>query len=125
MYLSLGNSKDIVSFKEALFKGLAPDKSLYFPTQIDKLSNDFWKNLKKMNTTSLAYEVLRNFTKKEIPKGNLFEIIKKTIDFDFPTVSVEKNLYSLELFHGPTMAFKDVGAKFMSCPNYKSSDYVF
>ena len=119
MYLSLGNSKDIVSFKEALFKGLAPDKSLYFPTQIDKLSNDFWKNLKKMNTTSLAYEVLRNFTKKEIPKGNLFEIIKKTIDFDFPTVSVEKNLYSLELFHGPTMAFKDVGAKFMSgCMNY-------
>ena len=49
--------------------------------------------------------------KKEIPKENLFEIIKKTIDFDFPTVSVEKNLYSLELFHGPTMAFKDVGAE--------------
>ena len=65
----------------------------------------------------LAYEVLRNFTKKEIPKENLFEIIK-TIDFDFPTVSVE-NLYSLELFHGPTMAFKDVGAKFMSgCMKY-------
>ena len=51
--------------------------SLYFPTQIDKLGSDFWKNLKNMNTTSLAYEVLRNFTKKEIPKENLFEIIKK------------------------------------------------
>ena len=64
MYLSLGNSKDIVSFKEALFKGISSRQDLYFPTQIDKLSNDFWKNLKNMNTTSLAYEVLRNFTKK-------------------------------------------------------------
>ena len=119
MYLSLGNSKDIVSFKKALFTGLAPDKTLYFPVQIDKLSNDFWKNLKKMNTFSLAYEVLKNYTKNEIPKERLFKIIKNTIDFDFPTVLIEKNLYSLELFHGPTMAFKDVGAKFMSgCMNY-------
>ena len=77
MYLSLGNSKDIVSFKEALFKGLAQDKSLYFPTQIDKLSNDFWKNLKKMNNISLGYEVLKNFTKREIPKENLFEIVEE------------------------------------------------
>jgi threonine synthase len=119
MYLSLGNSKDIVSFKKALFTGLAPDKSLYFPVKIDKLSKDFWKNLKKMNTFSLAYEVIKNFTKNEIPKERLFKIIKNTIDFDFPTVLIEKNLYSLELFHGPTMAFKDVGAKFMSgCMNY-------
>jgi threonine synthase len=72
-----------------------------------------------MNTFSLAYEVLKNYTKNEIPKERLFKIIKNTIDFDFPTVLIEKNLYSLELFHGPTMAFKDVGAKFMSgCMNY-------
>ena len=63
-----------------------------------------------MNTFSLAYEVLKNYTKNEIPKERLFKIIKNTIDFDFPTVLIEKNLYSLELFHGPTMAFKDVGA---------------
>jgi threonine synthase len=119
MYLSLGNNKDVVSFKKALFNGLAPDRSLYFPLKINKLSNDFWKNLKKMNTFSLAYEVLKNYTKNEIPKERLFKIIKNTIDFDFPTVLIEKNLYSLELFHGPTMAFKDVGAKFMSgCMNY-------
>ena len=119
MYLSLGNNKDIVSFKKALFTGLAPDKSLYFPVEVKKLSNDFYKNLKKMDSFSLAYEVLINYTNNEIPKESLFNIINKTIDFNFPTVLVDENLYSLELFHGPTMAFKDVGAKFMSaCMSY-------
>ena len=119
MYSSIGNKKNVVSFKKALFKGLAPDKSLYFPIEVKKLSNDFWKNFKKMDTFSLAYNVLKNYINNEIPKESLFNIIKKTIDFDFPTVLVDKNLYSLELFHGPTMAFKDVGAKFMSgCMDY-------
>tara|TARA_A100000164_G_C21872065_1_gene755668 strand:- start:47 stop:1342 length:1296 start_codon:yes stop_codon:yes gene_type:complete len=119
MYSSIGDKKNVVSFKKALFKGLAPDKSLYFPIEVKKLSNDFWKNFKKMDTFSLAYNVLKNYINNEIPKESLFNIIKKTIDFDFPTVLVDKNLYSLELFHGPTMAFKDVGAKFMSgCMDY-------
>ena len=119
MYLSLGKSKDIVSFKEALFKGLAPDKSLYYPIRVKKLSNDFWENFKKMDTISLAYSVLKDFINNEIPKESLIDIIKSTLDFNFPTSRVDKNIYSLELFHGPTMAFKDVGAKFMSgCMDY-------
>ena len=119
MYLSLGNKKESVSFKEALFKGLASDKSLYYPVEVRKLGNDFWKNFKKMDTFSLAYNVLKGYINNEIPKENLFDIIRKTLDFKFPTVLVDKNIYSLELFHGPTMAFKDVGAKFMSaCMDY-------
>ena len=119
MYLSLGNNKESVSFKEALFKGLASDKSLYYPLEVKKLDNDFWKNFKKMDTFSLAYNVLKGYINNEIPKENLFDIIRKTLDFKFPTVLVDKNIYSLELFHGPTMAFKDVGAKFMSaCMDY-------
>ena len=119
MFLSLGNNKESVSFKEALFKGLASDKSLYYPVEVKKLGKDFWKNFKKMDTFSLAYNVLKGYINNEIPKENLFDIIKKTLDFKFPTVLVDKNIYSLELFHGPTMAFKDVGAKFMSaCMHY-------
>ena len=119
MFLSLGNNKESVSFKEALFKGLASDKSLYYPVEVRKLGNDFWKNFKKMDTFSLAYNVLKGYINNEIPKENLFDIIRKTLDFKFPTVLVDKNIYSLELFHGPTMAFKDVGAKFMSaCMDY-------
>ena len=119
MYLSLGNNKESVSFKEALFKGLASDKSLYYPVEVKKLGKDFWKNFKKMDTFSLAYNVLKGYINNEIPKENLFNIIRKTLDFKFPTVLVDKNIYSLELFHGPTMAFKDVGAKFMSaCMDY-------
>ena len=119
MYLSLGNKKESVSFKEALFKGLASDKSLYYPVEVKKLGKDFWKNFKKMDTFSLAYNVLKGYINNEIPKENLFDIIRKTLDFKFPTVLVDKNIYSLELFHGPTMAFKDVGARFMSaCMDY-------
>ncbi len=119
MYLSLGNKKDAVSFKDALFKGLAPDKSLYYPVKVKKLNNHFWKNFEKTDTFSLAYHVLKDYTNNEIPKEDLFDIIKKTLNFSFPAVLVDKNMYSLELFHGPTMAFKDVGAKFMSgCMEY-------
>ena len=119
MYLSLGDSENVVSFKNALFKGLAPDKSLYYPIKVKKLNNDFWENFKKMDTFSLAYNVLKDFINNEIPEESLREIIKTTLDFDFPTITVGKNIYSLELFHGPTMAFKDVGAKFMSgCVDY-------
>lgn len=119
MYLSLGNNQNVVSFKNALFRGLAPDKSLYYPIRVKKLSNDFWENFKKMDTISLAYSVLKDFINNEIPKESLIDIIKSTLDFNFPTSRVDKNIYSLELFHGPTMAFKDVGAKFMSgCMDY-------
>ncbi len=119
MYLSLGNKKDVVSFKKALFRGLAPDKSLYYPIEVKKLSDNFWKNFNNMDNFSLSYNVLKGFINNEIPKESLFHIIKKTLDFNFPTVLVDNNIYCLELFHGPTMAFKDVGSKFMSaCMDY-------
>ena len=66
MYLSLGNKKESVSFKEALFKGLASDKSLYYPVEVRKLGNDFWKNFKKMDTFSLAYNVLKGYINNEM-----------------------------------------------------------
>ena len=73
----------------------------------------------KMDNFSLALDVMKGYINDEIPEESLLDIIKKTLDFKFPTVLVDDNIYSLELFHGPTLAFKDVGAKFMSaCMDY-------
>ena len=72
-----------------------------------------------MDNFSLALDVMKGYINEEIPEESLLDIIKKTLDFKFPTVLVDENIYSLELFHGPTLAFKDVGAKFMSaCMDY-------
>jgi len=118
-YYSLNNKKHSVSFQEAVIQGLAPDRGLYFPESLTKLPNAFFENIENFSNEEIAFEVIQQFLGDEIPEAELKQIISETLCFDFPCVSVENNVYSLELYHGPTMAFKDVGARFMSrCLGY-------
>jgi threonine synthase len=118
-YYSLNNSSPLSSFKKAVQNGIAPDRGLYFPEEITPISEDFINNISDYSNEEIAYEVIKQFIGDEIPAPILKEIIKKTISFDFPVVNLDENIGSLELFHGPTMAFKDVGARFMSqCLEY-------
>jgi threonine synthase len=118
-YYSLNNSSPLTSFKKAVQNGIAPDRGLYFPEEIIPISEDFITNISDYSNEEIAYEVIKQFIGDEIPANILKEIIKKTISFDFPVVNLDQNIGSLELFHGPTMAFKDVGARFMSqCLEY-------
>ena len=113
-YHSLNNKSEKVSFQQAVIKGLAPDRGLYFPESLTKLSDDFFLNIENLSNEAIAFEAIKQFVGDEIPETELKQILKETLCFDFPLVEVEENVFSLELFHGPTMAFKDVGARFMS-----------
>ena len=113
-YYSLNHSAPKVSFQEAVIQGLAPDKGLYFPEKITKLSIDFFENIENLSNEAIAFEVIRQFIGDEIPEQKLKKIISETLCFDFPLVQIEPEIYALELYHGPTMAFKDVGARFMA-----------
>lgn len=113
-YYSLNHNAPNVSFEEAVVKGLASDKGLYFPESIQPLAADFFENIEKLSHEEIAFQAIQQFVGDEIPADTLRQIIAETLCFDFPVVEVENGIYSLELFHGPTMAFKDVGARFMS-----------
>ena len=113
-YYSLNNKNTKVSFQEAVIQGLAPDRGLYFPEKIAPLSQSFFDTIENLSNEEIAFEVIKQFVGNEIPELELKQIVTETLCFDFPCVSVEDNVYSLELYHGPTMAFKDVGARFMS-----------
>ena len=113
-YYSLNKNAPTVSFQEAVIQGLAPDKGLYFPEFLAPISKDFFENIENYSNEEIAFFVMQQFIGDEIPSKILKEIIADTLCFEFPTVKVEQNIYSLELYHGPTMAFKDVGARFMS-----------
>lgn len=118
-YYSLNKKSPNVSFQEAVVNGLAPDRGLYFPENINPLSKEFIANIDQYSNNEIAYEVIKQFVGDEIPKNTLKQIIEETLSFDFPLVSIEENIATLELFHGPTMAFKDVGARFMArCLGY-------
>lgn len=118
-YYSLNKKSPNVSFQEAVVNGLAPDRGLYFPENITPLSKDFIENIENYSNHEIAFEVIKQFVGDEIPSDVLQQIIKETLSFDFPVVSVDENVATLELFHGPTMAFKDVGARFMArCLGY-------
>lgn len=113
-YYSLNDKSHRVSFEEAVVKGLAPGKALYFPEEIPKLTSGFFKELNDLSKEEIAFKAIKPFVGDEIDDESLQEIIQKTLDFDFPVVNVSKNINTLELFHGPTLAFKDVGARFMA-----------
>ncbi len=113
-FYSLNHNSEKVSFQEAMIKGLAPDKGLYFPEKIVPLEAIFFQEIDKYSNSEIAYHVIKQFVGNEIPEKELKNIIEETLCFDFPLVKIEENIFSLELFHGPTMAFKDVGARFMS-----------
>ena len=122
-YYSLNKTAPNVSFQEAVIKGLAPDRGLYFPKEILKLEDTFFENIENLSNTEIAFEVIHQFVGNEIPDNVLKEIIAQTLCFDFPLMEIEENIFSLELYHGPTMAFKDVGARFMArCLAYFNKD---
>ncbi len=118
-YYSLGKQSPNVSFKTAAITGQAPDKGLYFPTTIPTFTKEQIERFKTLDKATLAFEVMRPYVAGTIDDVSLKQICKETIDFDFPLVPISSNIHSLELFHGPTLAFKDVGARFMSrCLGY-------
>ena len=118
-YYSLHHTSPNTTFKKAVVQGLAKDRGVYFPEKITPLSKKFIENITDYTNHEIAYEVIKQFVGNEIPTEKLKEIIAATVSFDFPLVKIDDNIASLELFHGPTMAFKDVGAKFMAqCLEY-------
>jgi len=122
-YYSLNHNAPNVSFQEAVIQGLATDKGLYFPETLTPLSQSFFDSIESLSHEEIAFEAIKQFVGDEIPTETLKQIIAETLCFDFPVVEVENGIYSLELFHGPTMAFKDVGARFMSrCLGYFNKD---
>jgi len=114
------NKKSIrVNFREAVLKGIADDQGLFFPEKIEALPEEIIRNFQKSGLAEIAFEIARLFVSNDIPKNVLLEIIKDSLNFEIPLVKVEENIFSLELFHGPTMAFKDVGARFLArCMGY-------
>ncbi len=118
-YFSTNNDAPKADFKEATIKGQAPGKGLYFPEKIPLLPQDFFENITSYSKEEIAFKVIKPYVGDTIPEHELKRIIQETINFDFPLVKVDGNTYSLELYHGPTLAFKDVGARFMSrCLGY-------
>ncbi|HMB61991.1 MAG TPA: threonine synthase [Eudoraea sp.] len=120
-YYSLNNNAPKVSFKEAVIRGIAPDKGLYFPENIHPLPKAFFEGIEDLSPNEIACRAIHQFVEGDIPDALLNSIISEVLDFDFPLVPIEENMATLELFHGPTMAFKDVGARFMAhCLGYFS-----
>ncbi|MBW4890338.1 threonine synthase [Mucilaginibacter sp. HMF5004] len=103
-----------VPFKEAVFNSLPQDRGLYMPLTIPKLSDEFINNLGSYTLPEIAFEVAKNILAGSIPEADLKAIIDDAINFDAPVVKLEEDVYVLELFHGPSLAFKDFGARFMS-----------
>ena len=124
-YVSLNHNSTPTSFKKAVINGLAPDKGLYFPEKKINLTKDFINAIKDLDDIEICYEVIKEYIGDEIPKNKLIKIINDTVSFRIPLKKIEKSIYSLELFHGPTLAFKDIGAKFMaSCLDYFKDSYT-
>jgi len=120
-YYSLGKQSPTVDFKTAAITGQAPDKGLYFPTSIPRFTAEQIERFKTLDKASIAFEVMKPYVGGTIDDASLQQICAETINFDFPLVPITNTIASLELFHGPTLAFKDVGARFMSrCLGYFS-----
>ena len=120
-YYSLNKQSPPVDFRTATITGQAPDKGLYFPVEIPTLDAATIERFKTLSKADLAFEVMRPYVGGTIDDVSLKHICAETIDFDFPLVTISDRISALELFHGPTLAFKDVGARFMSrCLGYFS-----
>ena len=113
-YYSLNNASVRADFREATLLGQAPDKGLYFPEFLPVLPEGFIGQLGSMSDAEIAYTVIRPYVGDAIPDAALLDIVEETVNFPIPLVRINENCFSLELFHGPTLAFKDIGARFMS-----------
>lgn len=118
-YYSLGKISPHVDFKTATITGQAPDKGLYFPSEIPHFTSAQIERFKTLDKATLAFEVMKPYVSGTIDDASLQRICAETVNFDFPLVALTEQIVALELFHGPTLAFKDVGARFMSrCLGY-------
>ena len=118
-YYSLNDNKNTASFSEAVIRGLAPDRGLYFPQSTPRLDESFITEIANKSMVEIGVEVMRTFVGGTIPDARLEKIVTDTLCFDFPLIKINDNTATLELFHGPSMAFKDVGARFMArCIGY-------
>ena len=113
-YFSLNHNSKSTLFHDAVKRGLAPDRGLYFPETIPQLPQIFFDGIEKMSIPEMAYRVIKPYVGNQILKEKLMEIVSETLDFDFPIIAITDNIAALELFQGPTLAFKDVGARFMA-----------
>ena len=119
-YFSTNRKSAHVSFREATLNGQPDDKGLYFPEKIPQVS---WEDLREKSKQEIAFEVIKPYVGETIDDEMLFQICAETVNFDFPLVKITENISTLELFHGATLAFKDVGARFMSrCLQYFSRE---
>ena len=113
-YYSTNQQAPMADLRKAVVKGLAEDRGLYMPERINKLPKAFFDDIHTMSFRDIAYNVADAFFGEDIDSDALQDIVYDTLSFDCPVVKVKDNIYSLELFHGPTLAFKDVGARFMA-----------
>jgi len=113
-YFSTNGKAPLADLEKAVVKGLAEDRGLYMPEEIYKLPKQFFDDIQGMKFQDIAYNVASNFFGDDVDGDALQDIVYDTLSFDCPVVEVEDNIYALELFHGPTLAFKDVGARFMA-----------
>lgn len=113
-YYSTNGKAPVADLSKAVIKGLAEDRGLYMPEHINTLPMDFFDNMGTMSFQEIAYKVADAFFGEDVEADALRKIVYDTLSFDCPVVKVEENIYALELFHGPTLAFKDVGARFMA-----------
>ena len=113
-YYSTNGQAPIADLQKAVVKGLAEDRGLYMPEEIYKLPKAFFGDISSMKFQDIAYNVASNFFGEDVDEDALQDIVYDTLSFDCPVVKVKDNIYALELFHGPTLAFKDVGARFMA-----------
>ena len=113
-YFSLNHNSKSTLFHDAVKRGLAPDRGLYFPETIPLLPQSFFDRIEKMSIPEMAYRIIKPYIGNQILKDKLMEIVSETLDFDFPIIEITDNIAALELFQGPTLAFKDVGARFMA-----------
>ena len=113
-FYSTNDKSQIVSLKEAVIKGLAPDQGLYMPVQIPRMSKEFLDGIHGLSFREIGYEVIHSFFREDLSKEEMIDLVDHTLQFDAPLVEIEKDVFALELFHGPTLAFKDFGARFCS-----------
>lgn len=113
-YYSTNGQAPLATLREAVERGLAPDRGLYMPQRITTLPQSFFDNIDRLSFQEMSFEVAKAFFGEDVEEASLRRIVYDTLAFDTPVVHVERNIYSLELFHGPTLAFKDVGARFMA-----------
>ena len=113
-YYSTNGKAPIADLQKAVVKGLAEDRGLYMPERIEKLPKAFFDNIQDMTFQDIAYNVASNFFGEDVDEDALQEIVYDTLQFDCPVAKITDDIYTLELFHGPTLAFKDVGARFMA-----------